>query len=72
MAKKRKPTPKQQQKIDANRVSNAYSRTCNGIQVPMQKIPDIFAAGHAAIAAGADDTVLEQAVRAYVETVRGN
>jgi hypothetical protein len=52
------------------RIEAAYYRTCDRITIPMMKIPAVFAAGRAALAAGADEAGLEHALTSYVATIR--
>lgn len=58
-------------KISA-RIERAYSRTCSGVQIPIMKIGEVFAAGERAIAAGADDAALEAVIVGFVQMIRSN
>lgn len=66
----RKPTAKQQKKIDDARVTRAYGRVAHGVQVPIMSTVAIMRAGQEAIAAGADDAALDAAVKAAVDKVK--
>lgn len=54
------------------RIEKAYGQACNGVQIPMMKIPEIFKVGRAAIAAGADDEALKAKIVEFVATIRTN
>ncbi len=70
MPKARKPTKRQQEAIDEQRVRHAYHRVASCVQVPVFSLAGIKAAGKAAIAYGADDAALDAAVRAAVDLVK--
>lgn len=50
-------------------INKAYMATCKNIQIPMMKIPSIFAEGRKALADGADYEALKTRIRAYVDTI---
>jgi hypothetical protein len=60
---------KAQKKIDA-RITKAYASSCNGVEIPMMKIPEIFKVGRAAVEAGADDEALKAKIVEFVQTIR--
>lgn len=64
-------TKAEQKKIEM-RIEKAYGQSCNGVQIPMMKIPEIFKVGRAAIAAGADDEALKAKIVEFVATIRTN
>ena len=68
----RKPTPKQQKKLDDKRIEQAYYKVADGVQIDMMAIPKVFKVGEKAIAEGADDAALEKAIADFVETIREN
>lgn len=68
----RKPTPKQQKKLDDKRIEQAYYKVADGVQIDMMAIPKVFKVGESAIAQGADDAALEKAIADFVETIREN
>lgn len=68
--KARKPSKRQQEAIDLQRVRHSYLRVASNVQVPISALTAIKEAGHAAIAAGADDAALDAAVKAAVDLVR--
>lgn len=61
-----------QDKENRNRISRAYSATCNGVQVNIMDIGKIFKVGQQSIDDGDDDDVLEAKIQTYVETIRQN
>jgi hypothetical protein len=68
----KKISPKQQKKINENRIQAAYQAGCSGIQVNLMDIGKIFKVGETAIAEGADDAVLQQRIRTFVDSIRQN
>jgi len=64
-------TKAQLKKVDA-RITKAYTSSCNGVEIPMMKIPEIFKVGRAAVAEGADDEALKAKIVAFVATIRAN
>ncbi len=70
MTKARKPTKRQQEEIDGQRVRHAYHRVASNVEVPIFALTGIKAAGMAAVAAGADDAALDAAVKAAVDLVK--
>ena len=68
----RKPTAKQQAKLNEARVNRAYSTRCSGVQINVMDIGKVFKEGEKAIAEGADDQVLGDRIAAFVETIRHN
>lgn len=67
-----KISAKIQQKKDDARINRAYLSSCNGVQIPMLQIPEIFKVGRAAIAAGADDEALKAKIVEFVASIRTN
>ncbi len=67
MAKARKPTKRQQELIDEQRVRHAYHRVGTNVEVPISSLTAIKAAGLAAIAAGADDAGLDAGLDAAMK-----
>jgi hypothetical protein len=70
MAKARKPTKRQQELIDEQRVRHAYHRVGANVEVPISSLAGIKAAGLAAVAAGADDAGLDAAVKKAIDEAR--
>jgi len=66
----RKLTVKQQAKVDDDRISSAYSRSCSGLPIDIMLLSKVSAVGHASIACGDDDATLGTKLRAFVETIR--
>lgn len=62
--------PSRKQAAGRQRVSAAFGRVANGVQVPIMSLSAIMRAGEAAIAAGADDAALDAAVKAAVDKAR--
>lgn len=54
------------------RISDAYRKSCSGIQVNMMDLGKIFAHARQVISTGADDTVLGQKILEFVQTIRKN
>lgn len=50
-------------------INKAYLATCTNIQIPMGKIPSVFAEGKKALEEGVDFDGLKARVRAYVDTI---
>lgn len=65
-----KISAKAQAKKDDARINKAYTSTCNGVQIPMLQIPEIFKVGRKAIAEGADDAALTAKIVEFVATIR--
>jgi hypothetical protein len=61
------------QKIAHNRaearIERAYTARCQGVQISIMKIPDVFKFGHRVIAEGADDATLGDKIAAYVAEI---
>ena len=68
--KTRKPTKRQQELIDEQRVRHSYQRVASGVEVPIFALTRIKNAGLSAIAAGADDTTLDAWIKAVVDEVK--
>lgn len=66
----RKPTPKQQKKLDGQRIELAYRKVANGVQINMMDIPKVWEVGEKAIADGADDAALEKAIHDFVQKIK--
>lgn len=58
----KKPTKKQQEKIDAARIQRAV----NGVQIPMMQICKVYAHAEKLIAEGADDVALAAGIREFM------
>jgi len=73
--KPRKLSAKQQAKADDKRIESLFYKRCSGIQIPVLKIPAIFAesqkviAAHRANGAEASDEVLGDAIAEFVAQV---
>lgn len=64
-------TKAQLKKVDA-RINRAYVTSCQNVQIPMMKIPEVFKVGREAIEAGADDEALKAKIVEFVQTIRTN
>ena len=60
------------ERIADDRISRAYSGTCNGVQISVLDIPRVFAEGRRAVAEGVDDAQLAARVFGFVESIRHN
>jgi len=60
------------EKIADRRISDAYRRSCSGIEIDMLDIPVIFAHGQKLVEANGDDFALEIGIRAFVDKLRKN
>lgn len=68
----KKASKKVSKKAKEARVSRAYARGCEGVQVSIMDLGKIFALGMSTIEEGVDDAELEKRIAAYVETIRKN
>jgi len=65
-----KKITKKAKKAMEDRVTAAFGRTCDRIQINIMDTVRVMKVGLASVEAGDDDTVLGQKLRAFVDTIR--
>lgn len=62
---------KAEKEIDA-RITRAYGRACDGVQIPILDIPKVWTIARRSVAAGVTDATLEADIADFVESIRVN